>query len=82
MIKNVCDEGVINLATALIKQAVEEYQAHIDVCNDIQARACADMDSRGLVGTILAYATGDRNFLVKEVEKKISSQLEGRDYGR
>ena len=82
MIKNVCDEGVINLAIALLEQAVEEYQIHLDVCNDIQARVCADIDSRGLVGKILEYATGDRNFLVKEVEKKISSQLERRDYGR
>lgn len=78
MIKDIYDEGVIELSTALLQQAVEEYQAHLDVCNDIQARICADMDSRGIVGKILEYTTGDRNFLVKELDKKISSQLERR----
>lgn len=76
MIKEICDEGAIKLAEELLKEAVRDYQAHLDLCNDLQARVKADMDSRGIVGKILEYATGDRNYLVKELDKKISSQLE------
>lgn len=67
------DEGVINLAEAILKQAVYEYETHLNVCNDYQARIKAKTDSKGIVGSIMEYATGDREFLVKEVEKRISS---------
>lgn len=73
MIDKYIDEGVINLATAIIKDAKEEYELHLSVCNDLQARICAKMDSRGIVGSILEYTVGDREFMVKEVEKRISS---------
>lgn len=76
------DDGIINLAIAIIEQAVEDYQNHLDVCNDLQARLCAKADSNGILGYILGYATGDKDFLVKEVEKKISSQLERSENGR
>lgn len=70
MIDNYIDEGVINLAEAILRDAKEEYDLHISVCNDLQARICAKMDSRGIVGSILEYIVGDREFMLKEVEKK------------
>ena len=73
MVDDYFDEGVINLASALLAQAKEEYQMHLDCCNDLQARICAVVDSHGIVGKILEYATGDREFMVKEIDKKISS---------
>lgn len=73
MVNEYTDEGVINLAIAIIKEAREEYEAHLNVCNDIQARISAKVDSKGIVGSILEYTTGDREFMLKEVEKRISS---------
>ena len=73
MINEYTDEGVINLSIAILKTAKETYDAHIDACNYLQARISASTDSKGIVGDILAYATGDREFLLKEIEKRISS---------
>ena len=73
MEKEICDEGVINLSIAVINNARQEYQAHLNVCNDYQARISAITDAKGLVGHILEYCTGDRYFMLKEIEKKISS---------
>lgn len=65
------DEGVINLASAIIENAVSDYYSHLSVCNDLQARICAQTDSKGIVGSIMEFATGDREFLLKMVEEKI-----------
>lgn len=65
------DEGVINLAEAIIKDAVYEYNTYLSVCNDLQARIRAQTDSKGIVGSIMEFATGDREFLLKTVEGKI-----------
>ena len=73
MVNDYFDEGVINLAEAILKQAVYEYETYLNVCNDLQARIKAKTDSKGIVGSIMEYATGDREFLVKEIEKRISS---------
>lgn len=73
MINDYMDEGVINLSIAIIGAAKQNYENHLDACNYIQARICAQTDSKGIVGDILAYATGDREFLLKEIEKQISS---------
>lgn len=73
MISNYIDEGVINLSIAIIEQAREDYETHLSVCNDLQARISAKTDSKGIVGDILAFITGDREFLLKEIEKRISS---------
>lgn len=78
MVKEYVDEGVINLSLAIIESAREEYEMYLNLCNDIQARISAKVDSKGIVGVILEYATGDREFMLKEVEKQISSQLEKR----
>lgn len=71
MVNNYVDEGVINLAAAILREARDEYKAHLDICNDLQARICAERDSRGIVGRILEYATGDRQFMLKQVEEEI-----------
>lgn len=73
MIKEYIDEGVINLSIAIIEMAREDYEAHLKLCNYIQARISAKTDSKGIVGSILEYTTGDREFMLKEIEKRISS---------
>ena len=65
------DEGVINLASAIIENAVSDYYEHLSVCNDLQARISAQVDSKGIVGSIMEFVTGDREFLLKMVEEKI-----------
>lgn len=76
MINDYIDEGVINLSSAIIENAVSEYEAHLSVCNDLQARICAQTDSKGIVGRIMEFATGDREFLLKMVEEKIRRRYE------
>lgn len=71
MINEYTDEGVINLASAILEDARNDYKAHLSVCNDLQARINAKMDSKGIVGAIVEYATGDREFMLKEVEEEI-----------
>lgn len=71
--KELCDEGVMNLAEAILKNAREEYNMHLNVCNDYQAIIAAKTDSKGIVGYILEYAVGDREFMLKEIKKQISS---------
>lgn len=71
IIKTFEDEGVINLSSAIVGNAVSEYNAHLSVCNDLQARICAQTDSKGIVGSIMEFATGDREFLLKMVEEEI-----------
>ena len=73
MVKEYTDEGVINLAIAIIEAAREDYESYLNVCNDIQAIISAKVDSKGIVGAILEYTTGDREFMLKEIEKRISS---------
>lgn len=72
MQKEICDEGVINLSIAVLNNARQEYQAHLDVCNDLQALISAEVDAKGLVGYILEYCTGDRYFMLNEIKKQIS----------
>lgn len=79
MINEFIDEGVINLSIAIVEAARQNYENHLDACNYIQARICAQTDSKGIVGSILEYTTGDREFMLKEIEKRISSQLERGD---
>lgn len=71
MINEYTDEGVINLAIAILEDARDDYKAHLNVCNDLQARISAKTDSKGIVGSIVEYITGDREFMLKEVEKEI-----------
>lgn len=71
MINDYIDEGVINLLEAIVKNAVLEYYTYLSVCNDYQARIRAQTDSKGIVGSIMEFATGDREFLLKMVEEKI-----------
>ncbi len=73
MVNEYTDEGVINLAIAILETARDEYEAYLNVCNDVQARISAKVDSKGIVGAILEYTTGDREFMLKEIEKRISS---------
>lgn len=73
MVNEYTDEGVINLAIAIMETAREDYESYLNVCNDIQARILAKVDSKGIVGAILEYTTGDREFMLKEIEKRISS---------
>lgn len=73
MVNDYIDEGVINLSAAIIRAAKENYEAHLDACNYLQARISASTDSKGIVGDILAFATGDREFLLKEIDRRISS---------
>lgn len=73
MINEYVDEGVINLSTVIIEAAKQDYENYLNACNYLQARICAHTDSKGIVGDILAFATGDREFLLKEIEKQISS---------
>lgn len=73
MVEDYIDEGVINLSMAIIELAKENYETHLSACNYLQARISAQTDSKGIVGDICAFATGDREFLLKEVEKRISS---------
>lgn len=68
---NVCDEGVINLAEAILKDAGEEYENYILALNESQALYLARRDSRGLVGKILEYCTGDREYMVKKVNERV-----------
>lgn len=73
MINEFIDEGVINLSIAIVEAAKQNYENHMDACNYLQARISASTDSKGIVGDILAFATGDREFLLKEIDRRISS---------
>ena len=71
------DEGILNLAYALISQAKEECMASVRAGDFINARVIADRDSRGIVGKILQFATGSSSFLEECINKEIEdfSQL-------
>lgn len=69
------NDGIINLAKALVTQAREEYNNSIECENYLDARIRANMDSRGIVGYILGWAVNDNEFLLKEVESRISKFL-------
>ena len=69
------NDGVVNLARALVTQAREEYDNSIECENYLNARISASMDSRGIVGCILGWAVNDNEFLLKEVESRISKFL-------
>ena len=69
------NDGIINLARALVTQAREEYKTSIECENYLNARINAKMDSRGIIGYILGWAVDDNEFLLKEVESKISKFL-------
>lgn len=68
---NICDEGVINLAEAILRDAGGEYENYLLALNETQALYLANRDSRGIVGKILEYCTGDRKYMVKKVKDRI-----------
>lgn len=68
------EEGLINLASALVSNARQDYDIRIKSHDFLSARMLADSDSRGLVGIIVGYATGDRESMKKEVELKIEKE--------
>lgn len=61
------DDGIINLAVALIEQAKEDYDDFISNGDDIEARVIAERDTRGLIGFILDWTVNDKEFLLKKV---------------
>lgn len=67
---NIDDEGIVNLCIALITMAKQEYEAYIECGQFLEARVRADMDSRGLVGHILAWVCDDSKALLKDVIKR------------
>lgn len=68
------ERGLMNLAEALVSNAREDYDARIKSHDFLSARSLADKDSRGLVGYIVGYATGDHEFMKKEVEAEIKKE--------
>lgn len=64
------DNGIINLCIALINTAKQEYESYIECGQFLEARVRADMDSRGLVGHILAWVCNDNKALLKDVIKR------------
>ena len=68
------DDGILNFAYALLAQAKEEAFSKILYGDYIGARASAGWSSKGIVGNILEYATGDRDFLIKVVDEEIKKQ--------
>lgn len=72
MDKYINDEGIINLITAIIEQARDDYHNNIIQCDFFEARRIADMDRRGLVGYILSWTLNDSDYLFKEVKRKTS----------
>ena len=68
------ERGLMNLAEALVSRAREDYDARIKSHDFLSARNLADKDSRGLVGYIVGYATGDHEFMKKEVEAEIKKE--------
>lgn len=65
------DDGILNLAYALLEQAKNEAFLKIAYGDYIGARASAGWSSKGIVGNILEYAAGDRDFLYKVVDEEI-----------
>lgn len=61
------DEGLINLAEALIRQARYDYDCMIADGYDVDARVIAEQDTRGIVGYIVAWACNDKYYLFNEV---------------
>lgn len=64
------DEGLINLAEALVRQARYDYDSMIADGYDIDARVIAEQDTRGIVGYIVAWACNDKDYLFNEVVGK------------
>lgn len=64
------DEGLIRLAIAIIQQAREEYNKELLELNGIQASFTATIDSKGIVGDILDYALHDREYFIKDINKR------------
>lgn len=61
------DEGLINLAEALVRQARYDYDSMIADGYDIDARVIAEQDTRGIVGYIVAWVCNDKDYLFNEV---------------
>lgn len=68
------EDGLMNLAAALLACARQDYDARIKSHDFLSARLQADYDSRGIVGYIVGYATGDHEFMKKEVEAEIKKE--------
>lgn len=54
-VSNYDDEGLMNLAIAIIDQARDDYKSDIEDGYIVMARILADRDSRGLIGYILQW---------------------------
>ena len=66
--------GLMRLAETLVSTARQDYEDRIKSHDFLSARMLADKDSRGLVGIIVGYATGDCEAMKKEVEIKIEEE--------
>lgn len=64
------NEGIVNLCIALITMAKQEYEAYIECGQFVEARVRAEIDSRGLIGHILAWVCDDSKALLKDVIKR------------
>lgn len=67
------DDGIMNLAYALLSSAKDECMASVEAGDYIGARVKADMNTRGIVGKILQFATGDSTFLEEYINKEIEN---------
>lgn len=61
------NDGIVNLCIALINMAKQEYEEYIACGQFVEARVRAEMDSRGLIGHILAWVCDDNKALLKDV---------------
>lgn len=68
------EKGLMRLAETLVSNARQDYDDRIKSHDFLSARMLADEDSRGLVGIIVGYATGDHEAMKKEVELKIEKE--------
>lgn len=73
-IEDVDNDGIINLMSALLIQARQDYELSLNYCDPISARNKADYDARGIVGYIVGYVTGDKYFFAKEVDRRIDEE--------
>lgn len=78
-LEEVDDDGVIRLMSEIISQARSDYNTHLLACNTSGAIIQAESDSRGLLGHIVGYVTGDNQYLLKEVKRK-AYEIERRIY--
>ena len=71
-IEDYTDEGILSLAEYILKRSREECMTSIEVGDYINARVIADRDSRGIVGKILQFCTGDSKALYNYIDEQIT----------